>query len=659
MIIFKRLVLLAGLVCISSGAFSQNTKIDSLRQLLNTNLHDTTYINNAIDLAWMYMYLNSDTAFFYANKALEVAKEKQLDYYMASAYRTMGSSLVTIAQYDKAIVYLEKSLAIGKQFMEKYPKSKEYKLNVASASCSIGVTYYYLARYDKAIQNYMTSLKILEEIEMYNGMGICLNNLGNIYSDKKNYKKALEFYYRALEITIKTGNRITLSQGYNNIGMVYFYMGNFDSSYYYISRCVQINEAEDNKYDLTQNYNNLGEIFEFRHEYDSALICYSKSLNLSKELNSPDGQIDSYLELGKLYGKTNQFAKAEKHLLESLKLAEGSGTSYSVALANNALSDLYKAYGDFKKAYSYFVAGSKMHDSIFSAESDERIADIEAKYRTEKKEEEITFLKEKTALLDKQSKANKLLFSGIIIILILIIVLVIISYRSYKHKQLAEKRKIQQNAERKVLDAVIETEYNERKRFAEDLHDGLGVLLSTTRLYINEIEDSDKHEQKSLIAQSNALLDDAIGNARNIANNIMPAALKNNGLEVAVKSFCDKINASGAISIKVQALNLKKHYKNTLEITIYRMLTEMVNNTLKHARATEISISLVQKNSKLFVYYKDNGTGFDYEKMISSADKGMGLDNTISRIKSIGGSCDIVSSDGNGFFASIEVNAGT
>jgi len=656
MILFKRLVLLTILVCLNVGVFSQNNKIDSLRQLLNTDLHDTTFINNAIDLAWMYMYIDTDSAYFYANQALEVAREKQLKYYMASAYRTIGSSFVTVAQYNEAIIYLEKSLEIGKQYMERYPESREYKLNVASASCSIGVTYYYLAKYDKAIQNYMTSLKILEEIEMYNGMGICLNNLGNIYSDKKKYKKALEFYYRAVEITLKSGDLITLSQGYNNLGMVYFYLENFDSAYYYISSCIRINEEENNKYDLTQNYNNLGEIFEIKHEYDSALSCYGKSLSLSKELNSPDGEIDSHLELGNLYGKINQIDKAERHLLESLKLAQESGTSYSTILANNALSSLYKKNGDFEKAFNYYVAGSVMKDSIFSAESDERIADIEAKYRTEQKEEEITFLKEKSKLLDKQSKTNKLVFSGIIIILILTIVLVIISYRSYKHKQLAEKRKTQQNAERKILDAVIETEYKERKRFAEDLHDGLGVLLSTTRLYINEIEDSDKEEQKDLIAQSNALLDDAIGNARNIANNIMPAALKNNGLEVAIKSFCDKINASATISIKVQALNLQNHFKNAIEITIYHMLTEMVNNTLKHAKATEINISLVQKNSKLFVHYKDNGIGFGYEKMLNSPDKGMGLDNTISRINSIGGNCKIESSEGNGFSADIALS---
>jgi signal transduction histidine kinase len=120
--------------------------------------------------------------------------------------------------------------------------------------------------------------------------------------------------------------------------------------------------------------------------------------------------------------------------------------------------------------------------------------------------------------------------------------------------------------------------------------------------------------------------------------------------------FCDKINASGAISIKVQALNLQKHYKNILEITTYRILTEMVNNTLKHAGATEISISLVQKSSKLFVHYTDNGIGFDYERMLQSPDKGMGLDNTISRINSVGGSCRIQSSKGNGFSADIELN---
>jgi signal transduction histidine kinase len=182
------------------------------------------------------------------------------------------------------------------------------------------------------------------------------------------------------------------------------------------------------------------------------------------------------------------------------------------------------------------------------------------------------------------------------------------------------------------------------------------VLLSTARIYINEVEDCESDsERKELIGQSKSMVDEAITNARNISNNIMPAALKRNGLVDTLKSFSEKINISGNISIKVKSENTKKHYKSTTEITLYRILTEMINNTLKHANASLISISLIQENNYLHITYSDDGIGFDYDKMIRSSQKGSGLDNTISRVNSVGGTCTISSKTGKGFNASIKV----
>ncbi len=149
------------------------------------------------------------------------------------------------------------------------------------------------------------------------------------------------------------------------------------------------------------------------------------------------------------------------------------------------------------------------------------------------------------------------------------------------------------------------------------------------------------------------MLDDAIKNARNISNNIMPGSLKNNGLEISLRSYCDKINASGKIKIELTTHNLKKHYSDTLEITLFRVLTEMINNSLKHSGASKIHISFIEENKQIFVTYSDNGKGFDYAAVSESNEKGMGLNNIISRIDSIGGKCTMESSPGKGFFAKI------
>ncbi len=635
---------------------SQTAEIDSIKTILYSNIDDTTFVQKAIELSWLLMYIETDSAQFFADLAIEKSLLGNNKLNIVNAYNVNGVCYIVKAEYYKALSNLEKAESIGLKLVEEQPAKRLNKRRLGAVYSNMGNVYNYQGSYDLAIKNYLIGLNMFEKIEFENGIAICSSNIAICFNDLLKHDKALEYNHKALEIAERTGDIFSLSQSLNNIGTVFYNIGVYDSAFIYFRRCVKISEETQSEYDLIDNYANMASTFHKTHEYDSALIYFSKALKLSILNNSQDGLVNIHYMIAQMYNDMENSDSAIAHYNISMELAQKTGTNRFVMHSHERLSDVYSKQGNYKLAYENLMQGSLMRDSIFNKESDTRIADMEAKYKTEKKEEKIKLLQETAKLNQATAKTNKIVFSAIIVILVLIIVMVILAYRSYKHKQLAERRKIQQNAERKILDAVIETEYKERKRFAEDLHDGLGVLLSTTRLYINEIEDSNKEERKSLIKQSNSMLDDAIANARNISNNIMPAALKNNGLEIAIRSFSDKINASGTIKIDVQTVNFKKHYKSTIEITLYRILTEMINNTLKHAEASEVNISLTENNNKLLVTYNDDGKGFEYEAVIKSSEKGMGLDNTISRINSIGGSCSINSKTGKGFSANIEVS---
>jgi len=637
--------------------FSRDTEIDSLKAILNSSIHDTTFVQKSTELSWLYMYIDIDTAMQYAVDAIDVALQGKHKLNMVNAYNAEGVCFIVKAEYYNALSSLNKGKAIGVKLIDEKPSKKYYKRRLGAIYSNIGNVYNYLGQYKLATENYLEGIKLFEEIGFEKGIAICSSNIAIVFNDLRKHDKALEYNFRALEIAEKTGDMFTLTQCLNNIGTVYFQMGKYDSAYIYVRRCILLSKKQQNEFDIIDNYANLGAIFHKTQEYDSALICFSKAHSLSVSNNSLDGLVNIHYMIGQMYHDMGNTDSAVVHYIKSKEYAEQTGTIRFIMHSNEMLAKIYEKQGEYKLAYNSFVEGTYMRDSIFNAESDERIADMEVKYKTEKKEEEIKFLKEKAELEKAQANTNKLIFGSVIIILSLVIGLIAMSYRSYKMSRLAEQRKNKRSAEKKVLEAVIDTEYKERKRFAEDLHDSLGVLLSTLRLYINEIgDDNTTEERKSLIKQSNTLLDDAITNARNISNNIMPAALKNNGLEIAVKSFCDKINSSGNIKIEVESINFKKHYKNTVEITLYRILTEMINNTLKHAESSLVKISLSENNNKIFITYKDNGKGFDYQLMLNSPDKGMGLDNAISRINSIDGTCIVESEVGKGFFAEIEVN---
>lgn len=187
--------------------------------------------------------------------------------------------------------------------------------------------------------------------------------------------------------------------------------------------------------------------------------------------------------------------------------------------------------------------------------------------------------------------------------------------------------------EHKVLDAIIKTEEKERENFAKNLHDDLGPLLSSIRMYMNSFVDTDNPEkQKYIIEQVNEILREAIQTTKQISNDLSPHILTNYGIVSAIDNFIEKLTHH--ISIDFNTSIADTRFNNMLETTFYRIIKELINNTLKHANASEIKINLEYDGANLYLTYRDNGIGFDFEAVEK---KGMGLFNLMSRIKSLNG----------------------
>ncbi|MEI6765160.1 MAG: PAS domain S-box protein [Bacteroidota bacterium] len=193
--------------------------------------------------------------------------------------------------------------------------------------------------------------------------------------------------------------------------------------------------------------------------------------------------------------------------------------------------------------------------------------------------------------------------------------------------------------ERKVLSAVIEAEERERKRFAKELHDGLGPLLSTVKIYLNEIysEDIEPDEKSNLIKYTNELLDDAVSNIRTISDNLMPTVITDHGLIKAIESFAKKINLAGKIHFTFSHTGFTSKLDINLEMVLYRITEELINNTLKHAGAVNAAASIEVNGKKLVLNYSDDGVGCIVNELLLNSREGMGIKNIISRSKTING----------------------
>ena len=207
---------------------------------------------------------------------------------------------------------------------------------------------------------------------------------------------------------------------------------------------------------------------------------------------------------------------------------------------------------------------------------------------------------------------------------------------------------------KRILTAVLRTEEKARSRFSKELHDGLGPLLSSAKMSLTALSrDEHNAEQREIIDNTTYVIEEAIRSLREISNNLSPHVLNDFGLARGVQNFIDKSVAMHDVKIRFTTNLRSERYDTDVEVILYRVICELINNSLKHSGCTSINMSLSQNGSELTLDYSDNGRGFNPQAMM---DCGMGLSNISSRINSLGGSCSITSSKGKGMQAAIRVN---
>jgi signal transduction histidine kinase len=211
-------------------------------------------------------------------------------------------------------------------------------------------------------------------------------------------------------------------------------------------------------------------------------------------------------------------------------------------------------------------------------------------------------------------------------------------------------------SEKKVITAIINTEENERKRFAKDLHDGLGPLMSTVKMSLSALDERIKDPSGTVILNNtNHLVNEAINTLKDISNNLSPHVLSNFGLSSALSAFVAKINQTKAIEIDFKSNMENIRLESEKEVVVYRAACELLNNSIRHSGASRIEIELNKHEKFITLHFCDNGRGFDTSTLEGEDAKGMGLPNIETRVKSVDGAFILESTPGKGTSALIKI----
>lgn len=593
--------------------------------------------NSYFNLGTYYMDIqNNDSALFFFDKGIAITNNTKYKVINAKLEKRKGAVFYYGGLTDSALFYFKRSLS-------KFEAIKD-SAEIIKMLNNIGSIYFRKGDYEGAVSYFLNCLRFDEDKHDVANVAMDYNNLASVFIQKRDFKTAENYLLRALKIGSDLKDTVLLARSRLHLARMYCDKKEFKSSLAQSFETLKLLDKNKDPYNYAAAVNNLGLCYFESGDQENALKYYTESLIIKKQSGDKSGLAATLGNIGTIYYNKKNFAKAIEYYSESEKTAAETG---NLAYQVNALYNLHNCYlytNNADKALELIEKYKLLNDSLYNTTSSGQIAEMQTKYETEKKEKENSELKQKAELqslqrgYEDQKRKNQLIISLALLGLALIVTFLI--YTRKKQRQKALHLAELADAEKLRFKEVIDAEENERSRIARELHDGLGQLLSVARLNVALLEDVVPTEDKPDLDRSLKIIDEACSEVRNISHNMMPSALIRLGLMPAIKEVVLNVNAARGLRIDFST-NLETSLGRSLDITIYRIVQEILNNMIRHSKADLINLSLTKNESDLEIMIRDNGIGFDTDKINES--KGMGWKNIFSRISMLDGTIKLES----------------
>lgn len=494
-----------------------------------------------------------------------------------------------------------------------------------------------------------------------------LNYHGNFLVEQGELHDAILYYKKARE----TADSVSLIDSFwwihNNIGVCFNDLGSQREAIGHFKIYEQNLASTQLEYRARFHYN-MAQSFIGLNKLDSAKWHSKKSLNFRQKINRPTQVAESQLQiLNLVHGQYKGNPAYYSDLRNAIGYASLSADKCpSIDMKEQVYASIYPIYqslGEHEKALQYL---EKLYELKIANNSDLKaqqvITELKLEMVKQQQQNHIAQLEKANKITQLESeKANHLTTIFILIGVVLLVLLVamwFLNRQRIQAKSLQVERQqqqiadLQQKQELNTLNGMLEGEEKERRRIAQELHDGIGNALSSIQIQLNTIEAKlPEINDNSQYQKASKLIDDTCVEVRNLSHNMMPASLTKLGWQKAIEELIDRLQDNDKLQFHLEDLigrNIRLNEK--IEITIYRIVQELLQNILKHANATEVIVQISKPETEIQLLVEDDGSGFNKY----SAQKGLGLTGIETRLKSIDGSMNIDSSPNNG--TSIEIS---
>ncbi len=604
--------------------FGQNKEIDSLKSiLLNTKLHDTLKISIYASLTKEYLSINIDSFNWYNEKGFNLSLKND-GYFLSRIYSNKGLFYAYKSQSDSARYYLDKSL-----------KSLEKKKNSKLKAVVLG-NYALSYQVDNDLKNMAKyTLLAIEESEG-NDKELCrlYFNQGIIFGHSELMSKAKKYFKLAFNTSKKVKNDRFEALSAKGLGHIYITENKLDSANIYLDRGVILCKETNNPQICYEVNSKIGELYDLLNKPKMAEASFKKALKYAKIRNRDYELMAINIFLGQHNFKKNNFVKAVDYFENFDKIYTNSP---ELTLRSEVLKPWSKSeekLGNYKKSNLLLEEYLQIKDSIYSAENRQSLTNSEAKYQTEKKDKEIA--EQKLALEKSASKTRTM---NILIVSLLSASILLWFLFQQRQKRIQQQLvTIQREQEVRTLESLMEGEEKERLRIAKELHDGVNGDLSAIKFKLSSLLEMNN----TVIKEAVSMIDKSCEQVRAISHNLVPPSLKDFNLLEAVDEYCQSMNGIHSPEITFQHLGNTIVLDKKQEANIFRIVQELVTNSVKHAEANEINVQLSHLENTLQLTVEDNGKGFDKDQVKSD---GIGLQNVSSRVDYLNAELDFVSNE--------------
>lgn len=671
--ILSILILFLVLPGIWEGAFAINDRPQD---------NQDDYFSRAVNYFELFRY---DSAAMYYDSALSVAKKSVDEVSVAYLMLKKGTALLKADLYDSARVSLKKALKLSQDIGQ--------DSIIAQADIELGWVYLKLPMLDSAGYYYHQALEVYKNIGDTIGMGIAMHHLTKYYRARSDFEKSLEYALKSNRILKFSNKKLLLCRSLLSLGNIYHNIREYDTALSCFDLCrslsidlgntrltikatinkgatyLSIGEDEQAKNELLKAHNVCQEVNYYKDlsliyrlisiaykrldQPEESLEFSEEALEIARRIRNRELEIKALTNLGVHHKETGDFKKAEMYYLEGIRLAEQYKLLSDMRLSYWNIAMFYESTNNILTAYNYLNRYIAINDSI---------VDIEKTKAREKYKAEYELLHYQDQNKIKELEKKRIRFErnlsygiGASLVFLLMVVLFFLRMRARKNRIIAAQKIQKLEDEKRLMAAqsVLVGQERERERIARELHDGIGVLLSTASIHFSSVEGKADKETSEMLKKANKLLKEAGQEVRQISHNMMPGVLSKFGLREAIEDLFDEVEEASDIEVELDIRCGDERLPENMEIMIYRVIQEMINNTIKYAEASKISFFIQRTSDEVNFRFEDDGIGFEEDKL--PHDKTLGLSGIRSRIDYLGGRTTLISKHKKGTKWNVEI----